>query len=300
MFVTLTLLFLAAEPSCEVRQEPPCGIAKPHPLLKEVSAFIDLKTKKCGLKNWSTNAILVPARYDFCDGNTGAPDLPLIGVCNGKDDKERCGFIDLKGKVVVPLTYKRVMQFNGGVASVTNDEVRWGAIDPKGQVVVPLVYDEPLTFHDGLSLVEQGRHLKALTPKNETAFEFDLTSQWGLDWFAEGRIAFHDAERHWGYLDSKGVEVIAPRFMYAQRFSSGVAAVKEREGVWSLIDRNGERVVQFDYPVERIEAFIDGYARFSFGCTGQKGKRMSCKHGCIDTTGALVGTCIRENITFGQ
>ncbi len=73
----------------------------------------------------------------------GALDDGLISVCRN----DRCGFMDFRGKLAIPLKYKSVDDFQEGFAAVTTDGNRYGFIDRKGKLVLAEHYDS-LGPHD--------------------------------------------------------------------------------------------------------------------------------------------------------
>ncbi|MBK8223926.1 MAG: WG repeat-containing protein [Candidatus Obscuribacter sp.] len=89
--------------------------------------------------------------------------------------------------------------------------------------------------------------------------------------FSQGLgAAAHKYSRLFGYVDTRGNWKIAPRFIRANAFSSGVATVKlsnglfpiDVEGQWtpySLIDKNGKELVQL--PDMDVGDFEDGLAQ---------------------------------------
>lgn len=82
----------------------------------------------------------------------------------------------------------------------------------------------------------------------------------------------------WGYIDSRGKTIIAPRFDDVLPFSEGLAAVS-KAGRWGYIDRSGTEIVPFRFRAAR--SFSDGVAIVD---TGLPGHPM----GVIDPRGAWV------------
>ena len=63
----------------------------------------------------------------------GALEDGLISVCRN----DRCGFMDIHGKLAIPLKYKGVDDFQEGLAAVTTDGNRYGFIDREGKLFSP-------------------------------------------------------------------------------------------------------------------------------------------------------------------
>lgn len=80
----------------------------------------------------------------------------------------------------------------------------------------------------------------------------------------------------WGYVDVKGRIIIAPRFLFAEPFRSGLACVKAGTRRYGYISPEGEFAIQPAF--ERAHGFYDGLAAV----------RMNQKWGYIDFTGGYV------------
>ena len=113
------------------------------------------------------------------------------------------GFIDEKGKEVVPARYERIFPFREGLAMVRRDK-SWGYIDAKGKEVIACQYEDAWEFREGLAAVKRD----------------DL----------------------WGYIDAKGKEVIACQYQKAEWFSEGLALVSDAQQSY-YIDKLGRKKI---------------------------------------------------------
>jgi tetratricopeptide (TPR) repeat protein len=64
----------------------------------------------------------------------------LMVIYEEKHGNQRFGFMNNKGKNVIPCVYTYVEQFNHGIAIAKNEEGRYGVIDKYGLIVVPFEY----------------------------------------------------------------------------------------------------------------------------------------------------------------
>ena len=53
---------------------------------------------------------------------------------------DKWGFIDTKGKMVIPCVYDYARSFSKGFASVESNE-KWGVINQSGEFVIPPIAD---------------------------------------------------------------------------------------------------------------------------------------------------------------
>jgi len=131
----------------------------------------------------------------------GALEDRLISVCRN----DRCGFMDIHGKLAIPLKYKVVDDFQEKLAAVTTDGNRYGFIDRAGKLVLAERYD---------SLGPQHEHFRAGP-------------------FVKG-LAPAGCKGHWGFIDKDGAWAIAPIYRFAQSFANGFAPVQIKTGTGHL------------------------------------------------------------------
>lgn len=105
-----------------------------------------------------------------------------------KENSINYGFIDTRGKMVIPASFKDASNFHEGLCAVRLDKT-WGFINKTGNLVIPANFDRVSDFSEGLAAARQGRQ--------------------------------------WGYIDTAGNWVIKPRWRTADEFHNGVAIVSE-------------------------------------------------------------------------
>ena len=124
------------------------------------------------------------------------------------DGKEKFGFIDKTGQVIVDFQYDWAQQFFEGLAIVFKDG-KYGYVDTDGRVAIPLQYE-------------------------------------GADHFSEG-LAAVKVNGKWGFIDTQGRMVIPPQYLgrawgSPMIFREGMAAVRTETGT-GVIDRTGRLVI---------------------------------------------------------
>jgi hypothetical protein len=189
------------------------------------------------------------------------------------------GYIDRKGKLVIPARYSSALPFSSnGLAGVRIGE-KYGYIDSSGRTVIQPVYDEVTAFaSNGLARVKVGERYgfvdaqgRLLIPaKFEGATRFgehglagvnsggkrgfiDSSGQYriaprfdGAGFFSAEGLAMVKVGKLWGFVDTSGKLVIAPAYEACSSFSWGRAAVQIR-GLWGYIDASGRLVVEPSY-----------------------------------------------------
>ena len=63
---------------------------------------------------------------------------------------EKYGYLDVHGKVVIPLVYEDADSFNNGLAPVKKGG-KWGYIDSEGRVAIPFIFDKAGVFGSDLA-----------------------------------------------------------------------------------------------------------------------------------------------------
>jgi len=134
----------------------------------------------------SSNNIIIPAGvYD--NANTFSEGLAAVGINN------RLGFIDVTGKIVIPMQYYKALMFSEGFCPVILEENSgWVFIDKKGKTMIDDIFDE-------------------------------------IDWngFSEGLCCVKPKKSSkWGYVDKTGKLIIPAIFDDGGAFRENVAPVK--------------------------------------------------------------------------
>ncbi len=148
--------------------------------------------------------------------------------------KSQYGFIDIYGKIAVPLKYYRASSFSEGYSSVQTYS-KTGYINIKGKMEIDEQYSEGADFSEGLARVVIDYKSNKWGFINKTgkleidASRFDLI-RWNIidenRNFSEGLFPVRE-NGMWGYIDRKGKVVIEPQFESAKNFSEGFALVSK-------------------------------------------------------------------------
>lgn len=117
-----------------------------------------------------------------------------------------------------------------------------GYVDINGKVIIPLEFDEGLTFNEGYSAVRKGTQWAYLDSTGHFITEFVYVDAMG---FGEG-LAPAKKNAGWGFINSKGEEVIPFIYSNARKFSQGLAAVSNKpKEFWGFINKKGDEIIPF-------------------------------------------------------
>lgn len=190
----------------------------------------------------------------------------------------------LEGLAKAAVNYDGISDFHEGVAMVYKGN-KYGFIDKMGNEVIPCVYEfmeeVDLNFHDGLAFVRQGEKHFFINKEGKEAFPYNYDT--GLN-FSEG-LALVWKERKCGYIDTNGNEVIPlTDKYYGGSFSDGLATVRNDEGKYGFIDKEGKVVIPMIFDVGEggeTSDFHEGLASIY----------KNEKYGYIDKSGREVIPC---------
>lgn len=227
------------------------------------------------------------------------------------------GFIDRSGKLVFKInySYSHTGSFHNGLASVSkrvDGRQKYGYINKKGQVVIPLKFTEAKDFSNNRAIV-YGDYWQVINRKGKTVLDNSLlmtevhNDQGGYDVVP---ASFHNGlmltrrNGKFGYADTLGRIVIPCQYDLALDFSDGAALVADEipyqrasensvvdsiynslhdgplQKQWMIIDTKGNVVYKF-----KDDSRPDWQENFSDGMVGFYHER---KKGFVNTEGEVV------------
>lgn len=158
--------------------------------------------------------------------------------------KSGWGYLNEKGKEVIPFIYDYATSFSEGLAKVRKYE-KAGFIDVNGNVVIPLTYmlsEYVGSFHDGLALFRRHDKYGYINKRGRVAI---ATIYENANSYSEG-LASVCKNNKWGFINSSGRPILPFIYDDAKKFKDGICPVK-KEGKWGAIDQTGKIVVPFLY-----------------------------------------------------
>ena len=125
----------------------------------------------------------------------------------------KMGYIDKKGKIVIPFQYKYGYPFSEGLAAVMFPSKKWGFIDHEGNEVFQQRYDRVGDFKHGIAPVELDFKLGFINKEGEIIipciFDPGLELDWDYYWdrdeiYCEPGILLVRLNGKYGYVDLQG------------------------------------------------------------------------------------------------
>jgi len=164
---------------------------------------------------------------------------------------KRYGCIDKTGKEVIPTEYDFIYPSKAELIKVSKWNGKtfdWGFVDRKGKMVIPLVYSEPTEFTSGISVVIKDGKLQLLNKLNKPIAALE---NYNYYYFtpSEGLFFAHTNPANGGkyvLLDSTGKRIGDLVFDEVRPFTNGLARIKSN-GKWGWIDKSGKQFIAAKY-----------------------------------------------------
>ena len=175
------------------------------------------------------------------------------------------GYINSKGKLVIPFSFERAYPFANGFAAVLNG-IRWGYINRDGGFTIGAQFEEAYNFSGGLARVLVAQKYGFINDKGHMAVK--ALYEDAKD-FSEGLAAVKQ-DGKWNFINAEGKTQFKNfDFERVSSFKNGLAMVR-RNKKFGFINKKGELAVKCSY---------DGAEDFSEELAGVK---VASKHGYID------------------
>jgi len=201
------------------------------------------------------------------------------------DGPPRWGYIDPRGKTVIPFEYTYAAPFDGELA-INQKGGQWGAINVENEVVIPFEY-EAIRPEGGQWLVVKGTEAPTTVYYDDQGRRFDSEAPTRQSAGGQRLFPVQGPDGDYGYTDRDGLITIPFQFDAASPFSEGLATV--RSGArWFFIDESGKEAFAIDTSIIGIIEV----GQFSEGlCPIRKttilNKKATRKWGYLDTKGRL-------------
>jgi serine/threonine protein kinase len=216
------------------------------------------KGDKFGYSSWS-KVIVIGAKYDLAEPFSG--QLGLVAL--GKKDENgkfvgKYGFIDGRGREIIPLEYDLADSFSGTRAKVgkieaSTGKMLFGFIDQNGAAIIPLEFEDARDFSNELAAVKSNGKWGFINLSGTIVVPFKYDSAGDFSKYL-GAVKLNGK---YGFIDSSGHEIIPFAYDAAGKFSDGFAPV-EKDGKAFFINDKGVVANRFKY--NRANEFSENLA----------------------------------------
>lgn len=115
------------------------------------------------------------------------------------------GIMNNDGKLITPLKYHVIRNFNDENLILVSAGDLWGWVSMQGEEVIPLKYKQVLDFTEGWAAILENGKVNWINVKNETVLKTDYTSTTS---FEDGVAYVKDHAGKWGSINKKGNIVV--------------------------------------------------------------------------------------------
>jgi hypothetical protein len=191
-------------------------------------------------------------------------------ICKRRGDGRICGVVDGSGDIVLPLQFRRVELFPGGLAAVMKG-VEWRVVDKSGNNISDLPYDNvnfvygqlaAVHFKDGVHYAKGGI-VDISSGDIVVPIQYDQI-QWRRDDFEFARIVRVRKGDMWGVIDLSSGDVVVPiQYDNISSLHEDLITV-HKDKTHSVLDlSSGDTLVSVEN--SRIDFSDDGLLRISNG-----------------------------------
>lgn len=231
---------------------------------------------------------VVPCEFDYI--YPFSEDLAAF-----KDKKGNYGFLDRNGKVALDLgtKYSDVQYFSDGYAPVKKGE-KWGYIDKKGKLVIPAKFDEVDDFIRGLARIYVtdaygNRTIGMINKKGKIVVPVKYTD---IEYKDGGEIKVGvtspSFETKYGFLNKKGKMILPTKYdnVFGNYGKVSMVSRKMRDGKlkYGLASKDGK----LDKTIKYDDIY---YPENGFFKTALRKKDDSYRYGLFDSNGKEVLKC---------
>ncbi|WP_201508859.1 WG repeat-containing protein [Psychrobacter alimentarius] len=260
------------------------------------------------LLNNKGKSVVDLSRYQKVDANK------LSGGLLPVQRNNRVGYLNMKGREVVPAMYDVLSESQGWARPVSDGRIvvkkdgNYGVINTANKTIVPFsaAISDIDDYQNGMARVRKNRAVSWLDkngkttsePSNSDGDEFAAKSSANKNssasaqtkQAASNRFTTLDARQQdgkWGYVDDNNVTMITYSFDEARPFSEGLAGVRIGKD-WGFINLGGELVIPFRFSNSGVSAKGSYKGQSAFIFKDGKAWIGNLKNGnkmCVDTKG---------------
>ena len=219
--------------------------------------FVKIKKEgKYGLLD-KTGKVTIPFEYDNL---YFYPSYKFAAVSKTVGGKNQWGIVSLQNKVIIPLQYEQLQLDSNLIGFKQNG--KWGLKDISGNDLMPAEYESMYPYAKSkMVLVQKGPQYGFTDINGKWLFE-KAKSVYTLYGVYEDMIECVVSNKY-GYLDTKGNEVIMTKYDNANSFDKvGLAKVGKKPAtsgsttLYGYVDKKGNEIIPVKY--ETIGSFSNG------------------------------------------
>ncbi|MCK5857003.1 MAG: WG repeat-containing protein [Bacteroidales bacterium] len=152
-----------------------------------------------------------------------------------------------------------IIQFQSGMLPVKRSE-RWGYLDVTGKLKIPLKYDKATPFDKGFAVVMKDEKYFIINTKgDETPIILEKVIK--IQHLSDGLAPYYTKDKKWGFVGTDGKATIPAQYKAVGYFKNGIAWARNKKGKFGFIDKKGTWVLEPIYDTAKDFDKLSGMAR---------------------------------------
>jgi hypothetical protein len=210
--------------------------------------------EKCRVFREGLAAVLIKDKWGFIDSDGKIVIQPqfedvsdfyegLSVITKKIKGEELRGYINKKGEIIINPQFKSAYIFKEGFGSIAMND-KWGFIDNTGKIIINPQFEDTYFFSEGMCVIKQGENYGFIDKQGKIVINPQFKSAAN---FSENLAVVKSSDDKFGYINNEGKFEINPQFEEAGNFTQGIAIIKIGEK-YGFIDTKGKIIVnpQFD------------------------------------------------------
>lgn len=122
-----------------------------------------------------------------------------------------------------------------GLALAIDEDLNYGFVDENENIIIDFKYQFARNFKEDIALIKINNYFGFINTKGEEVIKPQF---YWVDEFSEGLCAVKNYEQKFGFINEKGLIIIDYHFDHAYQFTNGIAKVKVKK-LWGMVDKKG-------------------------------------------------------------
>lgn len=139
--------------------------------------------------------------------------------------------------------FDQYQSFSENLGAVKLKE-KYGFIDKSGAIVIPIIYDYVEPFYKGTAIVKLDKKIQIIDKTGKTIKDLKYS---GLGFSREDATNVKLDGKYGRIERATGKEILPPLYDALQRFQKDMTAWAQLNGKWGMIDKSGKVIVPFKY-----------------------------------------------------
>jgi hypothetical protein len=180
--------------------------------------------------------VRVPIRYNNAEPFSEERGL-VTNYTYGKSIQplKHCGFVDMNGVEVVPLSFEDARSFSSGLAAVKKNG-KWGYIDASGKEKIGPRFEIAYDFHEGQAIVKVNGKFGLINKRGKLLGKFTCDT---ITSFVQGMAQVRVSTR-WGAINAKGKLILDTIYQYVTAPNGGSFLATDFSGESYLFGCDGK------------------------------------------------------------